>query len=540
MNLEFINVQNIDRNGVSCILQRADVTHSADFWRAWRTHIKDELRKLIYLSPETNDGKTSWYAFRLKAINGDEGPYIPFNLTYQLKHTDKLLSYQPLAVSHLVQSIINNGAAADGSDTGIGKTYHALGACRELGLRPVVICRKAGMAGWRRACEYMNIIPLLIINWESVRLGKMKICQRTRREYRKGYDYRWDLPSGVLLIFDEAHAGFNEDSQNHALWTASRGLASISMSATFADRPSRLRGLFHVLNIMDRKDFDRWLEDSGHYRNQYNEFESLTAIDDMKKINRMIYPKYGYRISYDDPAVKKHFPGAIIQTEIVDLGIKATEMQNIAYLKMLKLAAEYKEKGKQADLLVADLRYRQYAELLKAEVLCDLVREYLYEGFAVCVFVNFRETLKYMSQALDTKSLLFGGQEGYGLPREKVVEDFQQGRNKVILCMAEAGGQSIDLHDVHGKARRMSLICPTYNPVSLQQVLGRTNRAGSKTSPIMKLVYAAGTVEEKVADVVNRKLDNIAALNNGDLMEPDLFQLRKHEKNMSEDNDRGP
>ncbi len=41
----------------------------------------------------------------------------------------------------------------------------------------------------------------------------------------------------------------------------------------------------------------------------------------------------------------------------------------------------------------------------------------------------------------------------------------------------------------------------------------------------MKLVYAAGTVEEKVADVVNRKLDNIAALNDGDLMEPDLFQL---------------
>jgi hypothetical protein len=41
----------------------------------------------------------------------------------------------------------------------------------------------------------------------------------------------------------------------------------------------------------------------------------------------------------------------------------------------------------------------------------------------------------------------------------------------------------------------------------------------------MKLVYAADTVEEKVANSVNRKLDSIAALNNGDLMEPDLFNM---------------
>jgi len=38
-------------------------------------------------------------------------------------------------------------------------------------------------------------------------------------------------------------------------------------------------------------------------------------------------------------------------------------------------------------------------------------------------------------------------------------------------------------------------------------------------------VYAAGTIEEKVAETVNKKLDNIAALNDGDLMEPDLFRL---------------
>jgi hypothetical protein len=43
----------------------------------------------------------------------------------------------------------------------------------------------------------------------------------------------------------------------------------------------------------------------------------------------------------------------------------------------------------------------------------------------------------------------------------------------------------------------------------------------------MKLIYAAGTVEEKVSVSVNSKIDNILALNDGDLMETDLFGLLK-------------
>jgi superfamily II DNA or RNA helicase len=159
-----------------------------------------------------------------------------------------------------------------------------------------------------------------------------------------------------------------------------------------------------------------------------------------------------------------------------------------------------------------------------------MVKEYLYEGMAVCVFVNFRETLRYLSENLQTKSLIFGDQERFGLIRESVIENFQNGVERLILCMTDAGGQSVDLHDLQGRARRISLICPTYNPVALQQVLGRTLRAGSKSTPIMKLVYAAGTIEEKVAETVNRKLDNIAALNDGDLMEPDLFSLGVKDK----------
>jgi SNF2 family DNA or RNA helicase len=309
------------------------------------------------------------------------------------------------------------------------------------------------------------------------------------------------------------------------MWTASAGIASISLSATFADRPARLKGLFNVLRIMEPAAFDKWLLERGHFTNQYNDVESLTALDDMKAINKILYPKYGYRVSYDDPEVKKHFPERVIQTEIVDLGGKLVADQNKAYEEMMVKAQRFKELGQQAQLMVADLRYRQYAELLKVKTLVEMVQDLLYLGKAVVVFVNFRETLRYLAEALKTKSMIFGDQERFGLSREEIIEDFQYGREKLILCTADAGGQSLDLHDVHGTGQRVSLICPTYNPITIQQVLGRTFRAGTKSTPVMKLVYAAGTIEEKVCDTVNRKLDNIAALNEGDLMEPDLFNL---------------
>jgi hypothetical protein len=83
--------------------------------------------------------------------------------------------------------------------------------------------------------------------------------------------------------------------------------------------------------------------------------------------------------------------------------------------------------------------------------------------------------------------------------------------------MIDAGGQSISLHDLIGKHQRVSLISPSYQSIKIKQVFGRTRRAGSKTIPIIKLVYAANTIEEKVCARVQEKIKNIDALMDGDI-----------------------
>lgn len=531
MELSFRYVNKVTVKGCPYILQRAIVTRNRKFWALWRSSPHHEpgnrtIKNVLQLRREIIDKRPEWVAYRLVPIisNIPDGrfAYGTFPEYYSLKDRSRLLPYQIKAVGQLCQAVVRFGAALDGSDTGIGKTYHALSVCRNLSVRPGIICKKSGVAGWKQACRYMKVHPLFIANWDIVKNGKFPYVKRKGDPYTGEYRYFWNLPKDTILIFDEAHLANNKGSQNNAMYSASAGIPSLSLSATFADRPSRLRALFHVLGICTNEQFDEWLRSRGHFFNTYNQEEGISDQDDLKYLNSILYPRYGTRISYDHPEVKKNFPEASYQTFIISLSNVKRKKQNEEYKKLVKSIAYFQELGRQADALVADLRYRQITELLKVDSLTEITRSSIIEGYSVCIFVNFRETLEFLSRKLKTNSKIYGGQ---GSERERVINEFQENKSRIILAMADAGGSSINLHDVRGGHPRISLVCPTYNPITLKQVLGRTRRAGSKTFPIVKLVYAAGTIEEKVARIVNSKMDNISALNDGDLYEPDIFNL---------------
>ena len=54
--------------------------------------------------------------------------------------------------------------------------------------------------------------------------------------------------------------------------------------------------------------------------------------------------------------------------------------------------------------------------------------------------------------------------------------------------------------------------------------MGRVHRATSKSKSINLVVYLSGTVEEKVFETVKNRMDNINALNDGDLAETEVFK----------------
>jgi superfamily II DNA or RNA helicase len=63
----------------------------------------------------------------------------------------------------------------------------------------------------------------------------------------------------------------------------------------------------------------------------------------------------------------------------------------------------------------------------------------------------------------------------------------------------------------------VALICPTFSATELKQALGRIHRAGGRSKSVQKIIFTAGTIEEKICETVRRKLGNLELLNDGDL-----------------------
>lgn len=161
------------------------------------------------------------------------------------------------------------------------------------------------------------------------------------------------------------------------------------------------------------------------------------------------------------------------------------------------------------------MRTHQKIEILKIPTFVELTNDFIYNGYNVVIFVNFTQTLLTLAELLHTNSLVYGEQSLEN--RQSIIENFQNNMTNVIICNIKAGGLGISLHDIKGGHPRVSLISPTWSSIDLLQALGRIHRAGGKSKSLQRIIYTANTVEEKIADKLKHKLNNINSINNGDL-----------------------
>jgi len=142
------------------------------------------------------------------------------------------------------------------------------------------------------------------------------------------------------------------------------------------------------------------------------------------------------------------------------------------------------------------------------------------EGSSPVVFINFQDTLEAIEKRLgdNYKHLIgkiCGGQTDK--QRNNDIELFQNDTKRIMLVNIQAGNASVSLHDLIGNHPRRSLINPSWSAINTLQALGRIFRAEGKTKCIQNFMFAMGTIEERMADRVQSKLNNIGMLNDGDI-----------------------
>lgn len=435
-----------------------------------------------------------------------------------------LLPYQIVNTENVVRIIKNNKAVLDSSDTGTGKTYTSIAACKVLQKRPIVICPKAVMTNWKRVCKIFNVEPFFVVNYETLKNAKYysPSGRRIKCQYiyyndsKKSYSWK-NIPSDVIFIFDEVHKCSGLSTFNGALLLSVKETTSnniILLSATIADHPEKFKIFFYILNFIEESQAKELNLDFKKYMKI---IDGWIARDPkpMLRIHNMLATNRSTRMSID--VLGNLFPETQISAVPYSMGKKREseieEQYEIIYEELESLKGKsLKDRG---NPLVKILRAHQKIELLKIPLFVELTNDFMEDGSSIVIFVNFTATLKSLAEILHTNCLIYGEQTDG--ERQHNIDMFQSNKERLIICNIKAGGVGISLHDTMGKHRRVSLISPSWSSVDLVQALGRVHRAGGKSKSLQRIIYVAGGTEEKIADKLQIKLKDLNNINNGDV-----------------------
>lgn len=140
----------------------------------------------------------------------------------------------------------------------------------------------------------------------------------------------------------------------------------------------------------------------------------------------------------------------------------------------------------------------------KAEALLDALDQ-IFERDAtekVVIFTQFKETQAYLRSQLENTGLrvaVFNGSMSID-EKEAAIRDFRH--DAQVLVSTEAGGEGRNLQFAH---ILVNYDLP-WNPMKVEQRIGRLDRIGQKRTVFIYNLACAGTIEERVLDVLDNRI----------------------------------
>lgn len=423
-------------------------------------------------------------------------------------------------------------------DVGLGKTISAWKAALAMDdvHTVLIVCPLAVVAHWRRTLEAMGDggKDVVILNYE--RLGKLfEVTPEARKRIRskKGLARAGTAPDLDLVVWDESHRRKNPTAARSRLAAkidASAGFR-LWLSATAGQNPLDLSYLAPLLasatgsRASDLKDFEQWCTDQGLgvTRGAYGKWDWQGDPADCERVRALLFdrasiggssragapsrPPIGLRRRPEEIA---GWPAIHRILTPVDLDAEARALYAQAWTTFRR-EMELAPRGRDPrSALAATLRLRQKSSLLRASGTVALARELLENGHQVAISVSFVETLGALRDELQ------GGLGGVACaaihgaldPVEREAERlrFQRGDARVVLFTVEEG---ISLHQgEHGDAPRSAIVHDLrWSAIQMAQIEGRCHRDGRFAQ--VYWVYADGTIEERIAQIVARRIQSM-------------------------------
>lgn len=457
----------------------------------WQFDIDDKLRKILL---EANK--------KTKEIPKE---ILGFNTT--------LYPFQHEGVSFIES---NKGRVLIADEMGLGKTIQALAWLHlHPELRPVIIVVPASLKfNWKLEAEVLMPNPKVEI------LSGSKTWKITGDIIIINYDilYHWmnvlSKLNPKVLITDEAHYYKNNKAKRtKAVKKLAKNIEHV-LALTGTPIVNRPIEMYNALNIISPELFPNlWYYAQRYCNAKHNGFGwDFSGSSNTQELHKKLVDSIMIRRLKKD--VLKELPDktrSFVPIEL-DNSKDYIEAENdfVSFIQRTKGQAKA-EKASSAEVLVQIELLKQLAVTGKLKQAVDWVNNFIQIGDKLVVFGVHRFVIEHLMGQFGDIAVKVDGSVS-GIKRQEAVEKFQNDPNiRLFIGNIKAAGIGITLT----AASTVAFLELPWTPGELVQAEDRCHRIGQKDSVNIYYLLAMGTIEEKIAKLIDEKRKVLDAVLDG-------------------------
>jgi SNF2 family DNA or RNA helicase len=431
--------------------------------------------------------------------------------------------YQQKAAQAALRRMRGRAILAD--EVGLGKTIEAGLVLSELRLRSLadrsLVITPAGLVGqWQEELERKFGLPTVIASrsgWaagaadRAVVLASIATARRDPLRSLLAAD-PWDT-----VIVDEAHRVRSPRSASGRLARALKARYLLLLTATPVE--NRLQDLYELVSLVSpgllgtpAQFRARHAPGDGHQGAPRNITELRRATSDVMVRNRRseVALTLPQRLA-ETVLIRPGAPEAALYSELTerirDTGRNAGPAELMTLRTLARLAGS--SPAAAAPTLAKtgwdDLaeRARSIGRTEKLAAVRQLIRSHAERGDKVLVFTAFRQTLEQMAADVAEAGVPAAVYHG-SLTRREKEDAISAFRDEVgVLLSTESAGEGRNIQFCHV----MINVDLPWNPMQIEQRLGRLHRVGQQHEVLLTNLVAAGTIEQRILHVLESKIN---------------------------------
>jgi superfamily II DNA or RNA helicase len=444
-----------------------------------------------------------------------------------LKATLRPYQEQGLSWLKFVHDLGTGGILAD--DMGLGKTIETIALLllvkqEQKTLRALIVAPTSVVGNWMREIDRFGP-TLTTALWHGAGrkeqqkdLSNVNVIITSYALLRRDIDLLTKLKLDYVIL-DEAQAIKNPQS---ATAQAAKELTpSRRLALTGTPIENRLTEIWSIFDFVSPGILPPLAKFEERYSRPIDQGDSKAAA----RLKSTIHPFILRRTKNE---VAKDLPAKIESDKVIDLGpdqraiytqvlreVRAQVMGELDRVGMAKsqlhiLAGLTKLRQAACDPRLLGLpREFSHDDSAKVQAFRELIDEAQAGGHRVLVFSQFVSMLKILKNALDEDRVRYEYLDGSTQDRTERIDRFQQDPTiSVFLISLKAGGSGLNLT----AADTVIHFDPWWNPAVEDQASDRAHRIGQKKVVTVYRLVAAGTIEEKILELKEKKKELVSAV----------------------------